>query len=46
LASGGFFAVIPANTLYEWSMNTIFTGAVFAIANGAGATAQIMELTP
>lgn len=42
----GFFVIIPANTLYEWSGGSIYTGALFAIADGAGATCQISELTP
>jgi hypothetical protein len=42
----GFFAIVPANTLYEWSVETSYVGALFAIANGAGASVQVMELTP
>lgn len=42
----GFFAVVPANTLYEWSLSTMYTGAIFAIANGASASIQAFELTP
>ncbi len=45
-ATANFFAVVPANTLYEWSLATLYTGAIFAIANGAGASSQILELTP
>jgi hypothetical protein len=44
--TSGFFVSIPANGYFEWSFNSAYTGAVFAIANGAGATAQVMELTP
>lgn len=44
--TSNFFAVIPANSLYEWSLQTIYTGAIFAIANGANAAIQAFELTP
>jgi hypothetical protein len=44
--SSGLFAIIPANSLYEWSMASIYTGAVFAIANGTNGSAQVFELTP
>jgi len=44
--SAGFFARIPANTLYEWSNQTIYTGAIHAIANNSNASCQVFELTP
>ncbi len=44
--AANFFAIIPANTLYEWNIESIYTGALFAIANGAGASCQVLELTP
>jgi hypothetical protein len=44
--TSGFFISIPANGYFEWSFNSPYTGAIFAIANGAGATAQVMELLP
>lgn len=44
--SANFFAIIPPNSLYEWSLESIYNGAVFAIANGTGANCQILELTP
>lgn len=44
--TSGFFAIIPANSLYEWSLQTMYTGAVFAIANNTNAPCQVFELTP
>jgi hypothetical protein len=41
-----FFVTIPANGYFEWSFASIYTGAVFAIANLAGGTAQVAELIP
>lgn len=43
--TGGFFALVPANSLYEWSLNSVFTGAVFAIATGTNASCQVSEFT-
>ena len=43
--TANFFAVIPANGLYEWNLNTVYTGAVFAIANGSGGSLQVLDLT-
>lgn len=45
-STSNFFAIVPANTLYEWSLATLYTGAVFAIANGTNASLQVLELTP
>ena len=45
-ATAGFFAIVPANSLYEWSQQSVFTGAIFAIANGANANCQVFEITP
>jgi hypothetical protein len=44
--SANHFIEIPPKGYFTWSMNTIFTGAIFAIANGSNATAQVLELTP
>lgn len=44
--TANYFTRIPANGLYEWSFASIYKGAIFAIANGAGATVQVMELAP
>jgi hypothetical protein len=46
LTTANFFAKVPANTLYEWSLPTLYTGSVFAIANGTNALLQVLELTP
>lgn len=45
-ATANFFAIIPANGLYEWSMDSVYTGAVFAIANLASGSAQAFEISP
>lgn len=42
----GFFVKIPANTFYVWSLQSIYNGAIFAIASGANAPCQVFELTP
>ena len=44
--TGNYFASIPVNGLYEWSLASIYTGAIFAVSNQAGATAQVFELIP
>lgn len=43
--TSGFFAIIPARALYEWSSPSIYTGAIFAIADGANANCQVSEFT-
>jgi len=45
-ATQNFFAVVPPNTLYEWSLNTMYVGAIFAIANQTGGSVLAFELTP
>ena len=45
-ATANFFAIIPANGLYEWSMKSVYTGAVFAISNLANGSAQALEISP
>jgi hypothetical protein len=45
-ATTNFFTSIPANGLYEWTLQTVYTGALFAIANGAAGSAQVLELSP
>lgn len=45
-ATANYFTRIPANSLYEWSLPNIYTGAVFAIANGTNAICQVLETTP
>lgn len=44
--TANYFTRIPANSLYEWSFDSSYTGAVFAIANGASAICQVLEITP
>lgn len=44
--SASYFVKINANSLYEWGFASIYTGAVFAIANGANANCQVLEITP
>lgn len=44
--TSNYFARIPANSLYEWSLTSIYRGAIFAIANGTNAICQVLETTP
>ncbi|OIP78086.1 MAG: hypothetical protein AUK48_02400 [Oscillatoriales cyanobacterium CG2_30_44_21] len=44
--TANYFTRIPANSLYEWSFASIYTGAVFAIGNGANAICHVLEITP
>ncbi len=44
--TSGFFAIIPANTIYEWSGASIYTGELWAVADGVDGTCQVSELTP
>jgi hypothetical protein len=46
LTTTGFFTIVPANTLYEWEMQSIYTGAIFAIASGPNGSAQTFEIAP
>ncbi|PZU92593.1 MAG: hypothetical protein DCE90_18095 [Pseudanabaena sp.] len=45
-ATSNYFARIPANGLYEWTLSSIYRGAIFAIANGTNAICQVLETTP
>lgn len=44
--TSNYFVEIPPKGFFSWSQNTIFTGAIFAIASGSNANAQVLELTP
>jgi hypothetical protein len=44
--TANYFTEIPPRGFYEWSLQSVFTGAIFAIASGAGAAAQVLEISP
>lgn len=45
-ATTNYFVEIPSRGFFEWDLQSVFTGAIFAIASGAGAAAQVLEISP
>lgn len=36
-----FFVAVPPQGFYEWSMNSIYTGVIFAYSDGEGGSCQV-----
>ena len=44
-SSSNYFALIPKESLYEWTLPVIITSPIFAIAAGGNSILQVLELS-